>query len=394
MIVELHILQNFAPANLNRDDTGQPKDCEFGGHRRARISSQCFKRAIRNVFKNQLALPTDSLAFRSKRLNGEVRKHLIGMGHDTDEADKVTQAAFGGLGIIFEADKDGEVKSQYLVYAGKGEIQRFAEVCHAEWDNLRTSYDNAWAKNPEKAPGKDAASKAVGKATKDKLIAALDGGKASDLALFGRMLADLPDKNVDAASQVAHAISTNKVSMEFDYFTAVDDLKPGDQTGADMIGTVGFNSACFYRYANVDMGQLNKNLGYDDELTMKTLDAFLRASVDAVPTGKQNSMAAHNPPSFVLAVVRDYGHWNLANAFLRPVRPWQDKDLVLMSIEAFDSYWGKLAAMYGEDGIISACAVSMEGDGLSALKEHRRATLEELYRCVAEAAKFNGSKGG
>jgi CRISPR system Cascade subunit CasC len=47
MFIELHILQNFAPSNLNRSDTGAPKDCEFGGHRRARISSQCLKRAIR-----------------------------------------------------------------------------------------------------------------------------------------------------------------------------------------------------------------------------------------------------------------------------------------------------------------------------------------------------------
>src|SRR5918912_1303066 len=103
------------------------------------------------------------------------------------------------------------------------------------------------------------------------------------------MLADLPERNSDAACQVAHAFSTNKASMEMDYYTAVDDLKPDDTAGADMIGTVEFNSACFYRYANLDLEQLAHNLQKDNELTVKTTEAFLRAFIHAVPTGKQNT---------------------------------------------------------------------------------------------------------
>ena len=155
------------------------------------------------------------------------------------------------------------------------------------------------------------------------------------------MIANLPEKNVEASCQVAHAISTNKVEVEFDFYTAVDDLKPDDTAGADMLGTVEFNSACFYRYANVDTNQLIENLGGDTELARTTLNAFLRASVDAIPTGKQNSMAAHNPPSLMMTVVRERGQWNLANAFLKPVRPQGDSDLVQGSVMALDDYSGQ-----------------------------------------------------
>src|SRR5262249_17743101 len=103
----------------------------------------------------------------------------------------------------------------------------------------------------------------------------LDGGKAADLGLFGRMLADLPDPNIDAACQMAHALSTNKVNVEFDFYTAVDDLKPEDTAGADMMGTVEFNSSCFYRYVNIDLEQLRINLQGDDDLARKTVGALL-----------------------------------------------------------------------------------------------------------------------
>src|SRR5207248_4571476 len=153
----------------------------------------------------------------------------------------------------------------------------------------------------QKAEAKSAVPDEVQKA----VPALLDGGKAADLALFGRMLADLPEKNVDAACQVAHAISTNKIhSMEMDYYTAVDDIN-NDNPGADMIGTVEFNSACFYRYATLDVAELiggyrdekkTRPFGLqgDNELARTTADAFLKAFINAVPTGKQNSFAAHN----------------------------------------------------------------------------------------------------
>ncbi len=215
----------------------------------------------------------------------------------------------------------------------------------------------------------------------------LDGGKAADLALFGRMLADLPEKNVDAAAQVAHALSTNRVSPEFDYFTAVDDLNPKEETGAGMIGTVEFNSACFYRYSNVDLGQLISNLKGDADLARRTLEAFIRATVMAVPSGKQNSMAAHNPPSFVMAVLRQAGMWSLANAFLDPVRPAGDGDLMCKSIQRLDRHWGELTRMYGTRGIVGASFAVLDGGALSNLGVPLP-NVDGLLESVMSAAKF------
>jgi CRISPR system Cascade subunit CasC len=184
---------------------------------------------------------------------------------------------------------------------------------------------------------------------------------------------------------VAHAISTNKVSMEFDFFTAVDDLSPKEETGAGMMGTVEFNSACFYRYANIDLKQLAKNLGNDTELAEKAVEAFLRASVAAIPTGKQNSMAAQNPPSLVFAVVREQGLWSLANAFVNPVRPGND-GLVQKSITALEDYWGKLAAAYGEEEIKTKAILAVEGE-LGKLKEDQAGNLTELMAKVRAGIK-------
>ncbi|MGH8629686.1 MAG: type I-E CRISPR-associated protein Cas7/Cse4/CasC, partial [Burkholderiales bacterium] len=60
MYIELHFLQNFAPSNLNRDDTNNPKDTDFGGVRRLRISSQCLKRTIRLDAAFQTATGVDN----------------------------------------------------------------------------------------------------------------------------------------------------------------------------------------------------------------------------------------------------------------------------------------------------------------------------------------------
>lgn len=346
MFVELHILQNFAPSNLNRDDTGAPKDCEFGGYRRARISSQCLKRAVRECFKNQGLLAVENLAVRTKRIVDEVARRLSYKGKDESAAHSVVENALKGV----ELKLAEEGKTQYLLFVAEQEIAALAEVCSQHWDALSGISESADTES-KKAKKKEAR-KGIPAEVQNAVEKLLNGGKAADLALFGRMLADLPEKNIDAASQVAHAISTNKVSVEFDYYTAVNDLKPEETAGADMIGTIEFNSACFYRYANVDLDQLAKNLGHDEPLAHGTLEAFIRASVAAIPTGKQNSMAAQNPPSFIMAVVRDRGLWSLANAFLNPVRADATGDLVRKSIEALDNYWGQLTQMYGKAGIV------------------------------------------
>lgn len=374
MRVELHMLQNFAPSNLNRDDTGAPKDCDFGGYRRARISSQAIKRAMRREFSQRNLVDATRRGVRTKRLSENVIHRLVAVGKDAEQATIVANMAINTIGLKLPdaGDETKETKTQYLVFLGEQEIDRFTQTCLEHWDALSSG-------------------KTLTGAAKNAFTGQLDGGKAADVALFGRMIADLPERNVDAASQVAHALSTNKISAEFDFYTAMDDLKPDDNEGADMMGTVEFNSSCFYRYANIDLAQLATNLG-DDDLVAPTLEAFLRASVAAIPTGKQNSFAAQNPPSFVLAVVRDAGMWSLANAFVNPVRPDRNGDLISNSVTALDGYWGQLSDVYGDDGIIGAWCINLTSAGLTTLGDASVVSFRELVDNVLAAAR--GTNGG
>lgn len=378
MLIELHIIQNFAPSNLNRDDTGSPKSCEFGGYRRARISSQAIKRAIRTEFKDRELLPEENRAVRTKRLVEKLATRFEEAGRDLEEAKKVVEAGLNLLGFKLARDE----KTQYLLYISPKEIDAIAAFCEERWDALASG---------DKTSKKDAKDPETKKLA-DELSKSLDGGRAVDLALFGRMLADLPDKNVDAACQVAHAISTHRVSAEFDYYTAVDDLKPDDTSGADMIGTVEFNSACYYRYANIDLAQLVKNLRgeakeIDAELAEAAVRAFLIASRDAIPTGKQNSFAARNAPSFFLAVVRDRGAWSLANAFVAPVSGQQDRGLVDASIEALAQHWGDLVKLYGEPEGLTLAACALGEPKLGPLESARVDTFGDLVDKVLSAVR-------
>ncbi len=386
MILEVHILQNFAPSNLNRDDTGAPKDCEFGGYRRARISSQCLKRAMRETMRASALLPPEDLARRTKRLVEEVGRRLVAAGRDEQEARAVIIAALAAAGLKVEANQ----KTQYLLFLGEREIANLVALCAEHWDALLAVGQAAdeGAKGGGRAAKKAkpvAGSPAIG----DALKRLLDGGRAADLALFGRMIADLPDRNVDGACQVAHALSTNSVSVEFDFYTAVDDLQTDDTTGADMLGTIEFNSACYYRYANVDVARLEANLQGDSELTRRTVEAFLRAAITAVPSGKQNSMAAQNPPSLVCVVARRTGLWSLANAFVQPVRAGGAGDLVAQSMVRLDAHWGRLTRMYGADQITGAWVCSLDDTPLPNLtpagSNTKTVGVESVDRLVAGA---------
>ena len=334
MKLELHILQNFAPSNLNRDDTGSPKDCELGGVRRARISSQCYKRAIREAFVTHRLLDEGERATRTKRLVEAVAERVVAVTKtDLDQAKGAVVRALGGGGL----KADGETwKTQYLLFLPSRTIEQLAALVIEHLEVLTPSAAEPEEPKADKgAKGKAGKSKKQEKAdAKDEVPTDLrkqierllaDGSRTPELGLFGRMIADAPEWNVDAACQVAHAISTHRVSMEFDFYTAIDDRKREDTSGSDMMGTIPFNSACFYRYLVVDVADLAKNLGGDQAAAAqarKTLAALLRAAVLAIPSGKQNSMAAHNPPSFILVDVRDGGApRSLANAFVDPVKP-------------------------------------------------------------------------
>ncbi len=395
MFIELHLLQNFAFSNLNRDLSGAPKDCEFGGYRRSRISSQCFKRAVREHFRRGDIIPPERIAERTKRLVENITERLVQAGKSPEQAAEVVAALLVTASSTekkMSIEKDG--KTEYLLFLGRAEIDALSEVCLAHWEDLLGSIpvvmevvDGKPRPKPNaKKPVTNRVPPAVQKVCRD----VFDGGRAADLALFGRMMANLPEKKVDAACQVAHAFSTNRAKVEFDFYTAVDDLKKDDTPGADMMGTVEFNSACFYRYANIDIDQLKDNLQDDEELVRKSVEAFLRASIEAIPTGKQNSSAAQNPPSFVMAVVRERGLWSLANAFVRPISPSREMSLVQGSVAALDRYWGQMVKMYGDRGITGVWLSVLDDDapGIKALAEAQVVNTEWLVQNVLGAISF------
>ena len=340
LFVEYHLIQNFSPANLNRDDTGAPKDALFGGHRRARVSSQCFKRAIRLTAKEHDLIAVEFRGVRTKKLKAMLLERLA--GRDADEAQGKVEAALAAAGLKLKDDG----KTEYLLFLGEAEVAGFAALIEQHWDELAAAppADEKKSKKESKASAKASVPAEVVKKAK----ALLDGGKAVDVALFGRMLADLPEVNQDAACQVAHALSTHRVEREFDYFTAVDDQGGPDETGAGMIGQVEFNSATFYRYAVVDARKLLSNLQGDAELNLSALEAFTQAIARAIPTGKQNSFAAHNPPSFIGVCLRHGSPLNLANAFEKPVTARLDSSLTERSVKELADYETKLAPIYAD----------------------------------------------
>ena len=301
LYVDVHVLHTVPPSNLNRDDAGTPKQAIYGGVRRARVSSQAWKRATRKAFVS--LLPPEQLATRTKRLHALLTDRIIrraGLGND--EAARITNTIIETIRIK-KAKRGAE--TAYLLFFGLAQLDAIAELVAETASDLASMSD---------ADLKDA--------IKDLPVSEhLRRRHPIDVALFGRMVADVSALNVDAATQVAHALSTHAVDVEFDYFTAVDDENPREQTGAGMIGTVEFNSATLYRFATVGVHQLVENLDANIDATMQALDAFLTAFVRSMPTGHQNSFAHRTVPHLVMTVVRKDQPVNLVSAFESPVRP-------------------------------------------------------------------------
>lgn len=376
MKIELHIIQNFAPSCLNRDDTNAPKDCDFGGYRRARISSQCLKRAIRtsSIFQNMLE---GKLGVRTKKLVQCLSDGLQKYGLEQEKVQKVV-SRFTNEYVGLESNG----KTKVLLYLGADEIEKIVTALKANWDALLAAVDFEVDEKDKK--GKKAQGDVFANLAKEVAKEAIGITKAVDIALFGRMVAESPKDKVDGVTQVAHAFSTHRVNMEMDFFTAIDDIS--NETGAEMMGTVEFNSACFYRYSLLDFQELINNLQNDKELALLTVEAFLRAAIEAIPSGKQTSMAAQNLPSCVFAVVRKNGApQSLANGFERPVHPDSKKGIVIQSIENLDKYWGRLSRMYGQEGVLTRPICLIDDAVLENLGDQMVNNIEQLIGNVKEA---------
>ncbi len=382
MFVELHIIQNFAPSCLNRDDTNTPKDCEFGGHRRARVSSQCIKRAIRwhPVFKEKLG---QEPSLRTRRARRELAGRLIRRGFPRRQVEAASEA-FVPAALVPLAGGQTKV----MLFLGHDELQKMEDQLSANWDRLEPAATALIQANGGACQARETLEAICSQVARS----VTPGTKAADIALFGRMIAEKQKDEVNAACQVAHAISTHKVTMDVDFYTAVDDLQScADEPGAGMMGSIEFNSSCFYRYSLVDTNQLLENLAYDRDLARRATEAFIHASIAAVPTGKQNSFAAHNPPALILITVRDSGvARSLVNAFESPVRvrPSDEWSLSDKSIRRLDTYWGALEYVYGRDSAIFKKALTFGVRNVRLRHIPSAATLYDLARGAMEAIRL------
>lgn len=277
--IEYHILQSFPVTCLNRDDVGSPKDAIVGGVRRARISSQCWKRQVRLMLHEQGL----QIALRTKKI-----KELLLNGIEEPSEDMINAAET--ISSIIASDT--------LVYISEGEVKALQEFMinnvsklngkEGEGDdNSKDEKKSAKGKKESKDFSKTIFE--VMKSARNKAFSSLDG---LDIALFGRMLANATDLNVQAACSFAHAITTHKVSPEIDYFTAVDDLPSDDKAGAGHIGANEFNSGTFYRYVSLDLGMLYDCIGDVDDMN-KAIEAFTKALFLAVPAARQNTFAGY-----------------------------------------------------------------------------------------------------
>lgn len=284
LFLDVHAIQILPPSNINRDDTGSPKTALYGGARRARVSSQSWKRAMREYFRNNGE--SFSLGVRTLdvvRYVADKIKELAPEWTD-DEAMKKADETLKKIGIKIE-----KMKAAALVFIGDEQAKELAKAA------------------------------INGVTDKKELKGFLKKNPTVDMALFGRMFAGESDINEDASAQVAHSISTHAVQTEFDYFTAIDDLTKEDKTGAGMLGTIEFNSSTLYRYANVAIHELLSQL-VDKEKTVDTVKLFVDAFANSLPTGKVNTFANQTLPQVLIVTLRSDRPINLVTAFEKPVK--------------------------------------------------------------------------
>lgn len=367
--LQLHILTGYPAANLNRDDLGSPKTVIVGGTNRLRISSQSLKRAWRtsDVFKQAL---DGNVGVRTREMGVRIydalsqgmtlREAMEGKtsGNQKPISEKAAASAaesmvkaFASLAKPSKGEKETEgaeraaLKTGQLVHYGPNEIETMEQLVER-------------ARNGEKIGDYD-------------MRILRREHAAVDIAMFGRMLADHPGSNVEAAVQVGHAFTVQKVAVEDDFFSAVDDLnKAAEESGAGHLGVNMFGAGLFYLYVCVDRGLLEENLGGDKSLAARALKALTVAALTVAPTGKQASYASRAYAAYVLAEKGAEQPRSLAIAFLKAV---QAGDLLDTSVESVERIKSNMDKVYG----LNPAAYRMnavKGEG----------TLAELSDFVAE----------
>ena len=323
--IQLHVLTAYPPSNLNRDDTGRPKTALLGDALRLRVSSQSLKRAWRksDVFEEAVG---QQLGTRTKMIGVDVHRALLAAGIADKPAREWSRAIAGAFGKL-KADKKIETNDDL-------HIEQLAHISPEELVAIHALAQTCAARNS--AP------------VADELQLLRKPRAAVDIAMFGRMLADTPAFNMEAAVQVAHAITVHKSAVEDDFFSAVDDLNAGlEDKGAGHIGERGYGAGLFYLYICINRELLQENLGGDAELTALALGALLHAITQVSPTGMQNSFGSRAYASYLLAERGDQQPRSLVQSFLKPVKPYGDRDMLALAVDALNQRCDNFDKVYG-----------------------------------------------
>lgn len=367
--LQLHILTTYPPSNVNRDDMGRPKTAVVGGAMRLRISSQSLKRAWRtsDIFQTTLE---EHIGKRTKIMGEELVAHMTKSGISETKAMSWVEKMIKPFGELEKTEKKSETeepeadipevsKKDQKKAQQKAKLRQLVHFSPEEEKALYSLADILIQRQTDP--------------TKDEIDALLKIEiQAADIALFGRMLAANPKYNQEAAAQVAHAITTHKVAIEEDFFTAVDDLNKGEEDrGSSHLGITEFGSGLFYTYICINRTQLTQNLQKNEELAKKTLQSFVEAATTVAPSGKQNSFASHVRASYVLAELGSQQPRSLSLAFHKPVTI--KTDVVLESINELIS---------SKDAIDTAYGPSCEKTYI--LHVGKDGTLEDLKKFVVD----------
>ncbi len=394
--LELHIIQSVPVACLNRDDLNSPKTAVFGGVQRARVSSQSWKRAIREMAKT--FSPEQFMGQRSRRMVFTLKNRFV----DKDIVESCAIAIAEHIADIIETldskiDEDGSKKIKTMMFFSDAEYDAIVEkVVSAEdvtdsidalkeaLSQLESAIDKGEKKKAEGAKEKAfKAMKTLSKSSIAKMIKSAELKDAADIALFGRMVANDHSLSVEAASMFSHALSTHKADNEIDFFSAVDDLQTADESGAGMTGTLEFNSATYYRFAalNLDMLTDKDHLICMDESDRKSVvSTFIEATIKAIPGARRNTMNGNTMPLCVLGIVREKGHpIQLANAFERVVRP-SPNGFAVKSINRMNSEYADLKETWGVNAVFEKMVIkrNLKDDISESLGTIKTCSLEEL----------------
>ena len=323
--IQLHLLTAYAPSNLNRDDLGRPKTAKMGNTDRLRISSQSLKRAWRtsDCFYQSLS---DHIGVRSRRFARDwVYKPLI----DNGISEKIATAS-----AIKIASQFGKVKNEKSPKdpLSNLEIEQLVHISSNEQQAIKQLVDLIVSEKREPSD--------------DEVKLLRKENSSIDIALFGRMLADSPAFNIEAACQVSHALGVSTVTIEDDFFTAVDDLNNNDvDAGSAHLGERGFASALFYTYVCISRDLLLENLNGDEALVEKTLKALTESAAKVAPTGMQNSFASRAYTSYLLIEKGSQQPRSLAVAYFNPIR---SQDMVNDAISRLEEQRDKFDKVYGQ----------------------------------------------